>query len=145
MERTIGNLGQEIRQPSNPFANLSKRGVHRSQVNAITSNLPELVRKKPVPRISEDLGTGFILSMRDRVFHQVSDTEMEAIRGFYHAHNVNVADDWLCNVRKWARLCLPNLQFVRTAWREKMRPLEKSRMARNVTVSTIYSFYDIGF
>ena len=63
---------------------------------------------------------------------------MEAIRGFYHAHNVNVADDWVCSVRKWARLRLPNLQFVRTAWREKMRPLEKSRMARNITVSTIY-------
>ncbi|KAG1841458.1 hypothetical protein C8R48DRAFT_620168 [Suillus tomentosus] len=27
MERTIGNLGQEIRQPSNPHANLSKEGL----------------------------------------------------------------------------------------------------------------------
>ena len=143
MEQTIGNLGQEIRQPSNPFSNLSERGVHRSQVNAITSILPELVREKPFPRISKDLGSGFILSMQDRIFHQVSNAEMEAIRVFYRAHNEIVADDWVCRVQKWARLQLPNLQFVRTAWREKMRPLEKTRMARNITVSTVNYFYDI--
>jgi hypothetical protein len=27
MERTIGNLGQEIWQPSNPFANLAQRAL----------------------------------------------------------------------------------------------------------------------
>jgi len=27
MERTIGNLGEEIRQPSQPFANLAERGT----------------------------------------------------------------------------------------------------------------------
>lgn len=27
IERTISNLGQEIRQPSQPYANLSQRGV----------------------------------------------------------------------------------------------------------------------
>ncbi|KIJ95011.1 hypothetical protein K443DRAFT_109498 [Laccaria amethystina LaAM-08-1] len=42
MERTIGNLGEEIRQPSNPFANLSQRGLLRCQVNALTAMVPEL-------------------------------------------------------------------------------------------------------
>ena len=42
MERTIGNLGQEIRQPSNPFANLARRALQRSQVNALKSIYPEL-------------------------------------------------------------------------------------------------------
>ena len=42
MERTIGNLGEEIRQPSNPFANLSQRGLRRSQVNALKAMIPDL-------------------------------------------------------------------------------------------------------
>ena len=138
MERTIGNLGQEIRQPSNPYTNLSERGVHRSRVNAITSIVPELVREKPAPHNSEDLGSGFILSMRDRIYNQISNPEMEATQEFYRARDINVADDWVCPVQKWARLRLPNHQFVRTAWREKTRPLEKTRMSRNITVSTIF-------
>ena len=81
--------------------------------------------------------------MRDRIFHQISNAEMEAIWVFYCAHNEIVADDWVCRVQKWTRLQLPNLQFVRMAWREKMRPLEKTRMARNITVSTVNYFYDI--
>ena len=42
MERTIGNLGKEIKQPSNPFANLSQCGIHRSQVNALKAMIPDL-------------------------------------------------------------------------------------------------------
>jgi hypothetical protein len=45
MERTIGNLGEEIKQPSQPFANLSERGLRRCQVNALKSVLPHLIRK----------------------------------------------------------------------------------------------------
>jgi hypothetical protein len=30
LEWTIGNLGEEIKQPSNPFANLSQRGIRRT-------------------------------------------------------------------------------------------------------------------
>ena len=32
MERTIGNLGQEIRQPSKPYENLAEEGLRRSRV-----------------------------------------------------------------------------------------------------------------
>ena len=42
MERTIGNLGEEIKQPSNPYANLSQRGICRSQVNALKTMIPDL-------------------------------------------------------------------------------------------------------
>ena len=37
MERTIGNLGQEIRQPSKPYENLAEEGVRRSRVTGSTS------------------------------------------------------------------------------------------------------------
>jgi hypothetical protein len=44
MEHTIGNLGEEIWQLSNPYANLSQRGLLRCQVNALKAmilNLPQ--------------------------------------------------------------------------------------------------------
>ncbi|KAG2335234.1 hypothetical protein BDR05DRAFT_858792, partial [Suillus weaverae] len=47
MERTIGNLGQEIRQPSNPYVNLSREGVRRCQVNALKAMVPNLEDPKP--------------------------------------------------------------------------------------------------
>ncbi|KIM56274.1 hypothetical protein SCLCIDRAFT_133017, partial [Scleroderma citrinum Foug A] len=37
MEHTIGNLGEQIRQPSKPFANLSHEGVQWCQVNSLLS------------------------------------------------------------------------------------------------------------
>jgi hypothetical protein len=42
MERAIGDLAREIRQPSNPFANLSQRGLLRCQLNALKAIAPEL-------------------------------------------------------------------------------------------------------
>ena len=42
MERTIGNLGQEIQQPSNPYANLAQEGVRRCRVNSLLAAIPEL-------------------------------------------------------------------------------------------------------
>lgn len=41
MERTIGNLGQEIRQPSDPFSNLAQQGIRRCQINALKAMLPQ--------------------------------------------------------------------------------------------------------
>ncbi|KAG6807256.1 hypothetical protein H0H92_008224, partial [Tricholoma furcatifolium] len=35
MERTIGNLVRELRQPSNPYANLAQRSLLRCQINAL--------------------------------------------------------------------------------------------------------------
>ncbi|KAG2749072.1 hypothetical protein P692DRAFT_20780095, partial [Suillus brevipes Sb2] len=68
MERTIGNLGQEIRQPSNPYANLSQEGVRRCKVNTLLSVIPELdEHPKGLPDGSVDLGGGYaLLRKRDK-------------------------------------------------------------------------------
>ena len=42
MEGTIGKLGEEIKQPSNPFANLSQCGTLHSQINALKAIIPDL-------------------------------------------------------------------------------------------------------
>lgn len=62
MEETIGNLGQQMCQPSTPYANLAWEGVWRSQVNALLSLMPELdIPSKPSPHGYIDLGDGYIL------------------------------------------------------------------------------------
>ncbi|KAF8583614.1 hypothetical protein K439DRAFT_1647178 [Ramaria rubella] len=52
------NLGEEIRQPSNPFANLSQRGVQHRQINALKALIPGLEDSEDssVPRRLIDLG-----------------------------------------------------------------------------------------
>jgi len=63
MECTIGNLGQEIWQPSNPFANLAWHALQQSQVNALKSIYPELdPNSKPqLPKGVVDVGEGYIM------------------------------------------------------------------------------------
>jgi hypothetical protein len=58
----IGNLGEEIRQPSNPYANLSQRGLLRCQVNPLKAMIPDLQQSLPaLPHGGVDLGKGFAL------------------------------------------------------------------------------------
>lgn len=59
MERTIGNLGEEICQPFNSYANLSERGLQRCQVNTLKEMIPYLeVEKAKIPR-GQDIGEGY--------------------------------------------------------------------------------------
>ena len=62
MERTIGNLFEEVKLKSNPFMNLSERGLHQCQVNTMISMVPDLDQEKnPLPRGSVDLGNSYVL------------------------------------------------------------------------------------
>lgn len=81
MERTIGNLGEEIRQPSNPYANLSQRGLLRCQVNALTAMIPDLQHVPPaLPRGGIDLGKGFaLLRAQDRYDRAMRPCEARAL------------------------------------------------------------------
>ena len=60
MEQTIGNLTQELRQPSNPFANLSQRALLRCQINALKNIIPDLEEPAGLPRNAIDLSDGYI-------------------------------------------------------------------------------------
>ncbi|KIK04752.1 hypothetical protein K443DRAFT_92394, partial [Laccaria amethystina LaAM-08-1] len=42
-------------------------------------------------------------------------------------------------------LCLPNWQIMRSAWKEKMKPLSKVRMARDVMVSLNVYFGEVQY
>lgn len=127
MERTIGDLGQEIRQPSNPFANLAQRALRRSQVNALKNIYPELdpTAMSHLPNFAEDLGRGFVLLRpRDRYLATIHGPAGDTI---FQAVDTS-------KVRRWGRLRLPNGQVARSLWCESKRDVNKVRVTRNVKV-----------
>jgi len=111
MERTIGNLGEEIHQPSNPYANLSERGLQRCQVNTLKAMIPDLEVEKPkIPRGAQDIGEGYVLlRARDRRWYKLNEYELAALR---KANISYLVSDYLA-VYRWARLQLPNGQVAR--------------------------------
>ncbi|KAF8869902.1 hypothetical protein CPB84DRAFT_1693643 [Gymnopilus junonius] len=136
MERTIGNLGEEIRQPSNPYANLSQRGLLRSQVNALTAMIPELGPPAPsLPRGAIDLGEGYaLLRAQDRYGRLMQPQEATALLRYLGSTALSGSRSvtWSPKIIRWARLRLPNGQVARSRWKESLKPLRKLRTARNV-------------
>ncbi|KIJ06806.1 hypothetical protein PAXINDRAFT_36114, partial [Paxillus involutus ATCC 200175] len=132
MERTIGNLGQEIRQPSNPYANLAQEGVRRCRVNTLLATMPELgTPPKGLPIGAEDLGGGYVLlRKRDRYFFPPPAPDSQAIQTFLGVgHHI---PPFKC----WARLRLKNGQITRSAWRETLKAAHGNlRISRNVSFS----------
>ncbi|KIK78286.1 hypothetical protein PAXRUDRAFT_16952 [Paxillus rubicundulus Ve08.2h10] len=128
MERTIGNLGQEIQQPSKPFANLAQEGMQRCQVNTLLSIIPELnVPPKGLPPGAVDLGGGYALLCKHAKHPTVPDANV--------AHSITAflapGQEMPC-IQKWARLLLPNGQIARSVWREALKPPEQLRVSHNV-------------
>ncbi|KAI0054683.1 hypothetical protein BV25DRAFT_1816712 [Artomyces pyxidatus] len=143
MERTIGDLGQEVRQPSNFVANLSQRGLRRAEVNALKAMIPDLEPDTSrLPRGSVSLGAEYVLlRAMDTCARAVRRSEAEAIRTYLDERHGQFpsqhTNGWIRNpvVTRWARLRLPNGQVARSAWKELCKPLGNVRMSRNVKVS----------
>ncbi|KAJ7720472.1 hypothetical protein DFH07DRAFT_760806 [Mycena maculata] len=135
MERTIGNLGQELKQDSNPYSNLSERAVRRCQFNALKAMAPELDTDTDpsVPRRgSEYIGDGYsLMGAKDKWKQTVTRESSTTIRKYLDAEQ-ETGD---IKLKRWARLRLPNGQIARSAWKEKKLQLMNVRMARNVKVS----------
>ena len=137
MERTIGILGQEINQPSNPFQNLSERRLRRARINALENIIPDLAKPSQLPRVSHDLGDGYILlGSRDSEKRYVSSIHIPAIHAYFASQGVPFEQDWKPYFQRWARVRLPNKQLVRSAWKEKTRS-GSVRIARNVMVGCV--------
>ena len=126
MERAIGDLGGEIRQPSNMFGNLSQIALRRSQVNALKTICPELDSPSSIPTPFHDCGEGRRL-LRPRSRNPVVLAGAYAI-----VVNEKVGR---CKVRKWGRLQLPNGQVARSRFSED----KHSRISRNIKVHDFIS------
>ncbi|KAI0347539.1 hypothetical protein BDW22DRAFT_1322409 [Trametopsis cervina] len=135
LERTIGILGGQIRQDSDPYANLAQRALRQCQVNALKHILP-MLDPDPVhlPRGACDVGNGYVLlRYADRYPQHVDETQSALIRAFATEYAVDASAEWLSRPRisRWARLRLPNGQIAR-AWKEKEKSSDRLRTSRNV-------------
>ncbi|KZT27826.1 hypothetical protein NEOLEDRAFT_1059676 [Neolentinus lepideus HHB14362 ss-1] len=130
MERLIGDLGGEVRQPSNPFANLSQRGLLRSQTNALKAMVPGLDCSDRLVRGAVNLGDNYVLMhARDKYARVPRQCELLAVHRYYEEAGSNERPE---KIFRWARLSLPTGQVARSAWKERPKPLRKLRTARNV-------------
>jgi hypothetical protein len=130
MERVIGNLSQEIRQPSRPYANLSREGVRHCQVNALLAVMPELDEWKVLlPTTAIDLGDGFALLRKcDKYLISPEPEILTAIQDYLPAGQN------MPRIFRWAWLGLPNGQTALSLWRECLKSPNDLRISRNVKV-----------
>lgn len=141
MERIIGQLVRDIRNPGLPYENLIQVAVRRTQRDAIRNISPELDRmslKNTSPRGSIDLGDGYILlRAADRSPRGVTEQEAKALTDFAHQNPQYGANaQWFrCpKVIRWARVALPTLQIARSTWSETDRR-RTPRKSSNIKVS----------
>jgi hypothetical protein len=147
MERTIGNLTEEIRQPSNPYANLGQRAIRHAQVNALKTMLPSLDptdNEDTLPQTAKDMGDGYILlKFQDCTACPTTIHEGWTIRDYIERHHPNspilqfFSPDGMIKVVHWACIRLPNGQIGHCKWREMN---EFARKAQNVQVCFIFYF-----
>ncbi|RXW12320.1 hypothetical protein EST38_g13534, partial [Candolleomyces aberdarensis] len=131
IERVIGYLGQEIRQPSNPFKNLSQRGLRQAQLNALSAMAPNLSRDhgKPLPHGAVDLGDGYVLLRpTDPKVVVMAPPDMRAYSKYRETviGLARLSDSATVTCYRWARLRLPNQQIARTHWKESQRSSDAS-------------------
>jgi hypothetical protein len=134
LENTIGNLGREVHQHSNPFMNLSERGLLRARINALKALIRDFdLTTNMLPRAACDLGDGYAL-LPEREDHQhlpiVGSVEDLAIKSYLQGNHPEQHPSF--SVRRWARLQLPNGQRARSAFKERL--LTQPRVSRNVKV-----------
>lgn len=131
IETAIGNLGDEIRQDRDPYANIAQRGILRAQLNSILAMFPHLKLgdNKPFPHGAKDLGQGYaLLRACQNVAKPVTEAEANAILKYWEEKGWENLGAWPRVVKRWARLHLPNGQKARCKWYEShsTRPLRKT-------------------
>lgn len=133
MERTFADIEFDLRQPKLPYACLTQVCLIRCQINAVKAMFPHLQPPSNLhPWYSFDVGDGCgLLQAREkRPRYPDTDTEKRLISEFLGRNAPKMY--------RWSRLQLPNGQVARSAWKEALRPPEKTRMSRNVKVLHIF-------
>lgn len=120
IETAIGNLGNEIRQDKDPYANIAQRGLIRAQLNTLQAKYPELKSSKDtIPPLSRDFGDGYILlPAADTASRKISHDQYLVLMDYWRSQGWPNASEWPNAISRWARLQLPNGQQARSIWGE---------------------------
>jgi len=134
MERTIGNLGEEIRLHSDPYADLSQRILECAHANALYAlALDLLCTVDNLPAGARDVREHYLL-LGPHEHHEMDAITLNAFQRFSDLYHWQIKHGDSLGVDRFARLLLPNGQIARSWWHEKKRPAEKVWIARNVKV-----------
>ena len=137
MERVIGIFGSLIKQPSNPFANLTEQAKKVAEINVIVSIWPHLERFKENPHGSIDIGAGYLLlGPKDTKPYDLSNKEKSALEKFYSGPPDTVSTP-PSSIYRWGRLRIPTEQVARSYWKEVIRSSRTARTDRNLKVHDI--------
>ena len=109
MEQTIGNLGEEVKQPSKPYANISQCGVLHCQINAILARFPSISPIPSLPVGSIPLDSGHILlGAKDKNPQILSPHLSQLIQHTLTTTGMILPASQVIKLIQWARLKLPN-------------------------------------
>jgi hypothetical protein len=141
MERVIGVFGSLIKQPSNPFANLTEQARKVAEVNAITAMWPSFEQVEEDPHGSVDIGDGYLLlGPKDTDPYHLPDIEYAALLTFYSGlGSVPRRSFYRCG-----RLRIPmGPTVVRSFWKEvvRSRASRAARTDRNISVRDSTDIY----
>ncbi|VDB93561.1 unnamed protein product [Peniophora sp. CBMAI 1063] len=133
IERAIGDLGAEIKQPSNAFGNLAEIATRRAHLNALKAMYPELAKERPIggtqPHLRAECGHGAtILHPRDerpRELHDVAQKDAilawlstDSVAGSEEAGRKCWEEEDGSFVKRWGRCVLRNGQIARSRLKE---------------------------
>ena len=141
IETAIGNLGNEIRQDHDTYANIAQQGVLCAQLNSILAMMPELNLgdKDSFPRGAKDLRQGYaLLHPCEDTARQVTEAKAYAILTYWEEKGWPNHNVWPRAVMRWVHLQLPNGQKARSRWYEarSTRPLRKTTCVK-VSIFTL--------
>lgn len=141
MERVIGDLVRDMRQPSHAFENIAEVALRRAQKSALLLMYPELSRAPRLPHGTLQLADGYTLRRAAEPSPSaISQEEADAILAFAALNPmVEVPDAWkeAPVIARWARAGLPSGQIARSVWGESRRNTAV-RISSNIKVRHLF-------
>jgi hypothetical protein len=126
LETTIGNLGREICQDQDLYANLTQHAILWAQTNSLHARFPGVKLEFGVCGAAAsnqmckfDNAPGYVFHpCREKVPSPVGEDELEALMVYWRAQNWPNGEQWHNALCRWAKLRLPNGQMARSVWYE---------------------------
>ncbi|KAI0317685.1 hypothetical protein OF83DRAFT_1058212 [Amylostereum chailletii] len=147
IERTIGDLGAELRQPSNPFANLAQRALLRAQTNTLKAMYREFddMPAETRPSLILHANKGYaLLHPRDDRPRCVLPAEEHAIQQWIETKGgADAVNEWISEgqaIRHWARCRIPGGEDARSAWKELSTKTTRSSRYVQVYLSSNFRY-----
>ena len=148
LETAIGNLGREIRQDRDLYANLTQRAILRAQINSLRARFPEIQLEFNDPASSSITSNacvfenykGYVfLPHRETQPTPLAEDELVALLVYWQKQGWPNQHTWENAVCRWAKLQLPNGQRARSVWFESNVRSASVRRASCVEVRNMFT------